>query len=182
MDHSQFHPGKVIKFCPRCGAAEFSMCDAKSFTCKPCGFVYYINPAPAVIAIILNNRGQVLMARRKHDPGAGMLDLPGGFVDMDETAEQALIREVKEEVNLDIIAYRFIATYPNRYYFKGLVYFTTDLAFICSTEASGTVEANDDVSSAEWLYINEINPDDIGLDSVRRVVMDIQAHKFDLTL
>ncbi len=177
MEPNPFHPFNVIKFCPRCGAPGFEPKDSKSFCCKTCNFVYYINPAPAVIAIIVNQHKQILFARRKHDPGIGSLDLPGGFVDCNETAEQAVIREVKEEVNLDVVELSFVGTYTNQYYYKGIVYFTTDLAFICQVSQLVQLTANDDVASVEWHKLEDVDPEWIGLGSVKQLVIDLQQGK-----
>ena len=60
-------------------------------------FIYYFNPSSAVACFIRNSRGELLLVRRAKEPAKGRLDLPGGFVDMHESAEEAAQREVKEE-------------------------------------------------------------------------------------
>ena len=64
--------------------------------CENCGFEYFVNPSAATVAFILNSKGELLVERRKREPAKGTLDLPGGFADMDETAEQGVAREVLE--------------------------------------------------------------------------------------
>jgi mutator protein MutT len=177
MESNPYHPFNVFKFCPRCGLDVFKPLDSKSFFCGACSFVYYINPAPAVIAVITNQNQQVLFARRKHDPGAGTLDLPGGFVDCNETAEQAVRREVKEEVNLDVDGLTYLGTYTNQYYYKGILYFTTDLAFSCQVANTNPIIANDDVASVEWHPLEEVDPECIGLGSVKQLLIDLQQGK-----
>ncbi|MFX1310410.1 MAG: NUDIX domain-containing protein [Promethearchaeota archaeon] len=56
----------------------------------------------AVDAIIVNNEGNVVLIKRKYPPFKDYYALPGGLVEKDEKAKQALIREVKEETNLDV--------------------------------------------------------------------------------
>lgn len=51
--------------------------------------------AAAVAGLIFNEKGQLLLTIRAKDPGKGLLDLPGGFVDMGENADQALRREIE---------------------------------------------------------------------------------------
>ncbi len=64
-----------------------------------CGRVVYQNPIPSVAAILMRE-GRVLLVRRNIDPGYGLWGLPGGFVELDETLEQAVTREVEEETGL----------------------------------------------------------------------------------
>lgn len=96
------HVLEKFRYCPVCGSKHFEPQDEKSKKCENCGFEYYLNPSASVAAFILNDEGELLTVRRKHSPGKGMLDLPGGFADIGETIHEALVREVKEETNLEI--------------------------------------------------------------------------------
>ena len=64
--------------------------DEKSRRCADCSFVYYLNPSSAYVAIIIDDKGRLLVERRGCEPAKGMLDLPGGFADMNETVEEGL--------------------------------------------------------------------------------------------
>lgn len=86
-----------FQFCPVCGSNHFEINNIKSKKCKDCGFSYYLNPSSATVALILNSKEELLAVRRKKDPAKGALDLPGGFVDMDETGEEGIAREVKRK-------------------------------------------------------------------------------------
>ncbi|MFZ2411920.1 MAG: NUDIX domain-containing protein, partial [Candidatus Methanoperedens sp.] len=72
-----------------------------------------MNAGAAVIAIIRNRKREVLFTIRKHAPFAGMLDFPGGFVDYEENAEEALSREIKEELNLELYDIGYLLSIPN---------------------------------------------------------------------
>ena len=89
-------------YCPKCGSSHFVEDTEKSKKCENCGFEYFLNPSAAVAAFILNRNGEILIERRKKDPAKGMYDLPGGFVDVRETAENAIVREVMEETSLNV--------------------------------------------------------------------------------
>lgn len=89
-----------FQFCPVCGSNHFEINNIKSKKCKDCGFSYYLNPSSATVALILNSKEELLAVRRKKDPAKGALDLPGGFVDMDETGEEGMAREVKRKLDL----------------------------------------------------------------------------------
>ena len=91
------HPLESFVYCPRCGSHNFAINGERSRRCADCGLTYYANASASTAAIITNSKGEVLLTTRAFEPAKGKLDLPGGFVDMYETAEEALIRELKEE-------------------------------------------------------------------------------------
>lgn len=168
----EFHPTKIFTHCPRCGKSDFSPNSERSNKCSYCDFVFYFNAASAVCALILNEKGQLLVTRRKHNPSEGMLDLPGGFVDLNESAEHALIRELKEELNLDIQIDKFLASFPNQYLFNEIIYFTCDLAFICKANFMNDIKPNDDVSECLFIDPKNLDLDLFAFDSIRRVMKE----------
>ncbi|MEC9093926.1 MAG: NUDIX domain-containing protein, partial [Planctomycetota bacterium] len=89
----------VFNYCPIC-ATESDCRGTSPFVCSQCGFHFFFPPAVAVGALICNADRDVLFLERAKEPGKGKLGLPGGFVDPGETAEQAIQREIKEEVGL----------------------------------------------------------------------------------
>ena len=76
------HPFSQFKYCPKCGSVHFEINNEKSKRCADCEFVYYFNPSAATVALIMNERNELLVCRRAKDPAKGTLDLPGGFIDM----------------------------------------------------------------------------------------------------
>ena len=139
-------------------------------SCHDCGLVWYFNPAPAVIALIRNCEGKYLFTRRKFDPAAGMLDLPGGFVDSGETSEAALLREVLEETGLTIARYSFLFTLTNEYIYKDLLYHTLDSVYFCETDDCSMLKPSDDVTEILFLSPDQVNEGELGLRSVRQLV------------
>ena len=91
------HPLAQFLYCPECGSPHFEVNNEKSKKCTDCGFVYYFNPSSATVALILNEKKELLVCRRAKEPAKGTLDLPGGFIDMNETGEEGVSREVLEE-------------------------------------------------------------------------------------
>ena len=164
------HPQDVFKHCPRCGVDTFVPLPRHRFRCESCGFFYYINEAAAVAALIENRKGELLLTARNREPKKGFLDLPGGFVDIGETAEDALRREIREELNLEITESRFFASAPNEYAYKGLTYFTLDLAFLCRVASFDEVRPADDVGGFVFRAPGAISIQEIGLDSIKKIV------------
>ena len=164
------HPLHLFKHCPRCGSTEFNINDEKSKRCEECGFIYYFNPLAATVAIITNSRGELLVATRPKEPAKGTLDLPGGFCDSYETAEEGVAREVLEETGLKVTGTRYLFTIPNIYNYSGMELHTMDMFFECSVGDTGTLLANDDVAALRWVAIEELDSKDFGLQSISRSI------------
>ncbi|MDZ7774365.1 MAG: NUDIX domain-containing protein [Bacteroidales bacterium] len=133
------HPKNAFKYCPSCGSAGLSFHDNAGYLkCDKCGFQFFINEGGAVAAIIQDKEGNILFTKRANAPAQHKLDLPGGFVDIGETAEQALEREISEELNIHLFDYTYFMSQPNTYTYNRLTYFTLDLAFICKAASFKT--------------------------------------------
>ena len=161
------HPLSQFQYCPKCGSAHFGIHNEKSRHCADCGFVYYFNPSSATVALILNERGELLVCRRAKEPAKGTLDLPGGFVDMYETAEEGVMREVLEETGLTVQQADYLFSLPNIYVFSGFPVHTLDMFFLCHVKDTSHFKAMDDVADSFFLPLEDIHPEDFGLDSVR---------------
>lgn len=161
------HPLEKFLYCPCCGSHEFVVNNASSKRCDACGFVYYFNPRAAVVAVIRDERGRLLVARRAKEPAKGTLDLPGGFTECGETAEQSLSREVLEETGISIHSPRYLFSQPNIYPYSGMDIHTMDLFFEVTVESSVAFESKDDVAELFWVAPEDINPEDFGLSSIR---------------
>ena len=160
-------PWKHFQFCPKCGQRCAGIADAPPFRCEMCGFLYYFNPAIAVAAIIVGPDGRVLFIRRAKDPARGKLAMPGGFIDINETAEAALHREVKEEVNLDLDSARYLVSHPNRYLYRDVAYPVLDCFFTCRVGSWNGASAQSEVDSFVLRDPGEVALDDLAFDSMR---------------
>lgn len=162
------HPLAPFKFCPRCRSSHFVVNNASSKCCEECGFIYYFNPRAAVVAVIRDEQGRILVARRAKEPAKGTLDLPGGFTECGEKAEDSLSREVLEETGISIHSARYLFSEPNIYPYSGMDIHTMDLFFEVCVDSNVSFEGRDDVAELLWMYPQEIKPDDFGFDSIRR--------------
>ena len=148
---------EVFQHCPRCGTRRAGP-PTNPFHCAACGHQQYFNPASAVAAILLGPDGRALFLRRARDPGKGLLGLPGGFVDMGETAETALRREIREEVNLEVGALEFLCSGVNHYLYKEVTYPVLDLFFVARADSTAGIAALDGVESFLWLEPARADP------------------------
>lgn len=170
------HPLKELEYCPKCGNRSFEEQSPKSLICKECGFNLYLNSAASVVAILINDEGKLLFTVRKYPPSEGTLDLPGGFVDPGETAEEALRREVMEELQLNIQDFNYFGSFTNEYSYGGLTYATLDLAFICFPENYDQIIPGDDVADYVFIDLKDVDVEKIGLHSIRQIVRQLKIN------
>lgn len=164
------HPLEKFQFCPRCGSSSFEEHDFKSKRCNKCNFIYYFNPSAATVAVIINENHELLVCRRAHDPAEGTLDLPGGFVDMNETIEEGMIREINEELGARAVIERFLFSLPNTYFYAGFTVHTVDCFFLCHLRKGDCIKAMDDADALYWISAEKICPEEFGLNSIRKGV------------
>ncbi len=160
-----------LAYCGRCGAAApgqpANPNPGGPFRCRACDFTLYFNAAGAVAAIIVRPDGRALFVRRAQDPARGKLGLPGGFVDPGENAEQALVREVREEVGLELRDLRYLSSHANRYLFAGVTYHTLDLFYTGHADEPGRAAPLDAVAAIEWHDPLTVPLEEIAFDSMR---------------
>ena len=171
------HPLDKFKYCPVCGADNFTENDGKSKKCHKCGFRYYLNAVSAVAGFIVDDNNRLLLCRRAKEPLKGTLDLPGGFVDIGETAEDAIRREVKEELNLHTDSIRYLFSIPNEYLYSGFNVRTLDMFFMIKISDMSTLTAKDDVAQAMFIPFDQININRIGLKSIKIAVEKFLASR-----
>ncbi len=108
MGHQEF------KFCPKCKAIliEQHIEGRLRQGCTSCGFVFYRDPKP--VAGVLAFQGEkLLLIRRGNSPRHGFWSFPTGYIDIGDTPEEAAVREVQEEANVEVALERLLGVYPN---------------------------------------------------------------------
>ncbi len=141
---------KPFRYCPRC-QKPLNVVEERLLDCS-CGFHFYINPAPCSLAVLTNAHKEILFVVRGRAPRKGYLDLPGGFVEYQESAEQGIRRELTEEIGVVPNALQYFGSYPDRYLYNGIRYHVLSSAFsgILSAREAAQVRAADDISGYEW--------------------------------
>jgi NAD+ diphosphatase len=137
--------------------------------CNSCGYRLYQNAAAATAAILLFE-GKVIFTRRGKEPGKGMLDLPGGFLNYNESAEQGIIREVHEEIGAEIKNLKYFASQPNTYLYKDVTYHTCDICFTGEVANIESFEPSDEIPVLVFLAASEIEIDKIAFPSLQKMV------------
>ena len=102
-----------MKYCPECSSLlELKRIDGverKACTSPQCSFVHWDNPVP-VVAALVQYQGKIVLARNSQWP-EGMFSLVTGYLERNETPEEAVVREVKEELGLNGKVEEFIGCY-----------------------------------------------------------------------
>ena len=107
---------------------------------------------PCVGAVVFDAQGRLLMIQRGHDPGAGLWSIPGGRIEPGETDEQALVRELLEETNLQVKVDKFVG----RVWREGLGGAVIDIRDYTATVTGGTLRPGDDAADARWVEAAEL--------------------------
>jgi len=166
----------VLQYCSKCGAAALDLVGAKLLICRKCGFELYLNAATATAALISDNQGRLLVIVRARDPKKGSWDLPGGFTDPGESAEESLRREIQEELGLEIASMRYLCSHPNRYEYMGICYATVDLAFVCEvSDLAAARICRSEVEQVLFVPPEELDAARFGFESIRQIVTQYKA-------
>ena len=161
---------EAFRFCPRCGAAVENV-GGNPLQCGQCAFAYYFTPVTGVVGIIAAEDGRVLLLQRARDPGRGLWGLPGGFVDPGESADEALIREVREEVGLTAVQLNYLGSFANRYDYRGVVIPVTDVIYTCTVESHAPLRVEpEEIQEAVWLHPGEAELSRMAFTSNRRAL------------
>lgn len=121
------------------------------------GHEFFNNPHAAVAVILVNEAGELLFAQRGRvgDPELGKYDFPGGFIDFNENAPEAALRELKEELGITPLDLELIATVANRY---NEYTSTLDCVYLCRAW-QGQLRAQDDVAGVAWHSLEFLRSD-----------------------
>jgi ADP-ribose pyrophosphatase YjhB (NUDIX family) len=156
----------MISYCPYCGERLKSRYweGAIRRFCLGCNQPIYENPVPAVCAVVPNVDGQILLVRRGVAPKKGGWCLPGGFMELGESPESAVLRELQEETGLSgRVEYLLgLRSTPSR------LYHTVLLGAYLVTPENGIPMAGDDAIAARWFGSTEMPT--IAFDSHRSFI------------
>jgi NAD+ diphosphatase len=143
MDWDRSH-----QYCGRCGTPTVLKHGERARECPSCGQTHYPRIAPAVMALV--QRGdRLLLARSPHFP-PGMHSALAGFVEPGESLEQCLIREVKEEVGVEVGNLRYFASQPWPFPHSLMI------AFNCDHSGGEITPDPTEIEAAGWFGLDNL--------------------------
>jgi 8-oxo-dGTP diphosphatase len=136
------------RYCPFCGSpvAEIEWDGRRRRYCQHCRLPLYDNPVPAVCAVVCDAAHRILLVQRKIPPRRGEWCLPGGFMELEETPEEAVLRELSEETGLqgEVAGLLGLEATLNR------IYTTVLVAGYRVTPLTDHLHAGDDAMAVDW--------------------------------
>lgn len=140
-----------FNFCPLCAAPlaqRTEQGEARSTCSAQCGFIHYDNPTPVVAAVVEHN-GMVVLAHNRAWPDRlrSFYGLITGFLERAESPEQCAMREVKEELDLDVAAATLIGVYP----FEQM----NQVIIAYHVAANGAITLNDELDDFRHVALQE---------------------------
>ena len=142
----------AARFCLHCGSslAERLVFGEPRLACGACEFVHFDNPV-AVAGVIVRRGDEVLLVRPAFPPDYPHHVLVSGYLEAYESAEQAAVREVKEETGLDIEVERVLGTYSCRSIGKNMVF------IVCLARlVGGELRLSDELLDARWFTLDTL--------------------------
>jgi NAD+ diphosphatase len=145
-------PSRKLNFCGQCGSPlSVAIIDERErqVCSRACGFIAWDHPVPVVSAILELNAEVVVLARNKGWP-EGLFGLVSGFLESGETAEEAILREVQEELNLAARITKFVGIYP---FFE-----LNQIILVYHVTAHGKVQMGDELAEIRLIPPNKLRP------------------------
>ncbi len=163
-------PSEDPQYCPYCGAPLvlrlLASEDRPRLVCDR-GHILYVNPK-VIVGVIPEQRGRVLLMRRAIEPRIGAWTFPGGFMEIDETAEECAAREAQEEVGVEVRIGDLVGVYsrpaPQAPGILSIVY--------RGRITGGEVKAGREALEARWFRPAEIPWDDLPYETTRWALQD----------
>jgi NAD+ diphosphatase len=153
------------RFCGCCGARNTDAVTELARLCPSCGHLEFPRIAPAVITIIVNDKDEALLAHNKKF-SSGMYSLIAGFNEAGESLEATVIREIREEVNLEGKDIRYIKSQPWPFPHSLMTAFF-------ARYAGGTIKPDGiEIEDAQWFPRDKL-PDLPGYGSVSRYLIEL---------
>jgi ADP-ribose pyrophosphatase YjhB (NUDIX family) len=158
-------PIQHFRHCPACAAAVTP--GPNPLVCAACGFCFFFNPTVSAAAFVFDATGRTLLLRRAKEPAKGLFGIPGGFIDIGEAAEEALHREVMEEVGIEVMDVKYLCSCPNLYPYRGVTYPVCDLVFTAKAVRPEAVQSLDDVAGYEWKGLGDVKEEELAFPSLK---------------
>lgn len=163
-------PAEDLQYCPICAAPLVLRLlpteDRPRLVCDR-GHILYVNPK-VIVGVVPERRGRVLLMRRAIEPRCGAWTFPGGFMEIDETAEECAVRETREEVGVEVRLVGLLGVYSRP---------APEAPGIVSVAYRGRVTGGEvspgrEALEARWFRPQEIPWDDLAYETTRWALRD----------
>lgn len=162
-----------MDYCSYCGE-KLTRKTSTWYHCDVNGHDVFRNPKASVGLVLYSNENQLYLTRRKHDPYKGELDVPGGYVDSGENLEEALAREMSEEIGLKSEDYEnleYLTSVYNEYPWHDGTVPVVCVCFIARLKQGVNLQPADDVESIEMFSMkNSYDDADFGADWMPAII------------
>jgi NAD+ diphosphatase len=153
---------RTHRYCGRCGSATRDKAGERAKECPACGYVVYPRVSPAMMALV--TRGTEILLARAHRFPAGMFSALAGFVEPGETIEDCVVREVREEVGLDVGDLRYFGSQSWSFPHSLMIAFTAEYA-------GGEIRCEDaEIAEARWFPADAMPPLPPSVSIARRLI------------
>ena len=153
---------RTHRFCGRCGTPTRDKAGERAKECERCGYVAYPRVSPAMMALV--TRGRELLLARSHRFPQGMYSALAGFVEPGETIEDCIVREVREEVGVEVANLRYFASQSWSFPHSLMIAFTAEYA-------GGELRCDDsEIAEARWFPADALPPRPPSLSIARRLI------------
>jgi ADP-ribose pyrophosphatase YjhB (NUDIX family) len=156
------------RFCHQCGGGlEEKLLAGEErprLVCGDCQFVHYVNPK-VVVGAIPERRGRLLLLRRAIEPRYGAWTFPSGYMEVDESAEEAALREAKEEVGLSLTLGPLLGVYSRPG--PGIL-----VVVFCARAPNGRPRRGHEALELAWVVPEDIPWHDLAFETTRWALRD----------
>jgi NAD+ diphosphatase len=157
---------RTHRFCGRCGTPTDAVAGERAKRCPTCGLLAFPRLAPAIITLVERDDGRALLARGRAFP-IPMYSCLAGFVEPGETLEEAVHREVREEVGVEIDDVRYWASQPWPFPHSLM------LGFNARWAGGDIVIDEHEIVDAQWYAPDDLPAIPPGLSIARRLIDDL---------
>jgi len=160
----------MIQYCLKCGASLHQIFEHgfNRYICHACGWTFYNNPRPCVTAVIHQSQN-ILFIRRAVPPGQGKWDFPGGFMEIGEHPEQALRRELREEIGTTLSSFQQLGFYTDIYNTDEEIPIL-NIVFLCRIQGDPRKQS-EEFDQWAWFPISGL-PDHYAFLSMKNIIRD----------
>lgn len=165
-----------MNFCRRCGA-PLTQQKGVAYKCAN-GHEIFKYVSTTAIVILINEKDEVLLTERALEPKKGTLDFPGGFTDGAESFEDAIARELREEVGFepgrDYGELSLLLSSPFEYEYDGEMTEGICVVFYGDLKTGTLPEARDDVTNAQLVNLYDIDMSKFGFEILEKAVLKMR--------